>query len=34
MRLDDLADLVLENNLEVRLQHQFHKTIWGEVNGK
>ena len=34
MRLDDLADLVLENNLEVRLQHQFHKTIWGNLRGK
>ena len=34
MPLSELADLILENSLNVRLQTQLHKTIWGEVNGK
>ena len=34
MPLSELADLILKNSLNVRLQTQLHKTIWGEVNGK
>lgn len=34
MSLSELADLVLSNNLQIRLQHQFHKTIWGDIRGK
>ena len=34
MPLSELADLILKNSLDVRLQTQLHKTIWGEVNGK
>ena len=34
MPLAVLADLILKNSLNVRLQTQLHKTIWGEVNGK
>ena len=34
MPLQELAELILENSLKVRLQTQLHKTIWGEVNGK
>ena len=34
MPLSELADLILKNSLNVRLQAQLHKTIWGEVNGK
>jgi 7-carboxy-7-deazaguanine synthase len=34
MPLSELADLILKNSLNVRLQSQLHKTIWGEVNGK
>ena len=34
MPLSELADLILKNSLNVRLQTQLHKTIWGEVDGK
>ncbi len=34
MPLSELADLILKNSLNVRLQTQLHKAIWGEVNGK
>ncbi len=34
MPLSQLADLILSNNLDVRLQAQLHKTIWGPVDGK
>ena len=34
MPLSELADMILKNSLNVRLQTQLHKTIWGEVNGK
>ena len=34
MSLSELADLILKNSLNVRLQTQLHKNIWGEVNGK
>ena len=34
MPLQELADLILNNSLQVRLQTQLHKTIWGEINGK
>ena len=34
MPLSELADLILKNSLNVRLQTQLHKTIWGDVNGK
>ena len=34
MSLQELADLILDNSLPVRLQTQLHKTIWGEINGK
>ena len=34
MPLSELADLILKNSLNVRLQTQLHKLIWGEVNGK
>ena len=34
MPLSELADLILKNSLNVRLQTQLHKNIWGEVGGK
>tara|TARA_B100000900_G_scaffold331709_1_gene292448 strand:- start:613 stop:1254 length:642 start_codon:yes stop_codon:yes gene_type:complete len=34
MPLSELADLILRNGLDVRLQAQLHKTIWGPVDGK
>jgi 7-carboxy-7-deazaguanine synthase len=34
MPLKELADLILDNSLQVRLQTQLHKTIWGNINGK
>jgi 7-carboxy-7-deazaguanine synthase len=34
MPISELADLILKNSLNVRLQTQLHKNIWGEVDGK
>ena len=34
MPLSELADLILKDGLNVRLQAQLHKTIWGPVDGK
>ena len=34
MPLSELADLILRDGLNVRLQAQLHKTIWGPVDGK
>jgi len=34
MPLSELADLILRDGLDVRLQAQLHKTIWGPVDGK
>ncbi len=34
MPLSQLADLILRDGLDVRLQAQLHKTIWGPVDGK
>ena len=34
MPLEDLANRILDDNLPVRLQFQFHKYIWGDVRGK
>ncbi len=34
MPLSELADLILKEGLNVRLQAQLHKTIWGSVDGK
>tara|TARA_Y100000768_G_C23986675_1_gene689285 strand:- start:679 stop:1320 length:642 start_codon:yes stop_codon:yes gene_type:complete len=34
MPLSQLADLILRDRLDVRLQAQLHKTIWGLVDGK
>lgn len=34
MPLQELANLILDNSLKVRLQTQLHKTIWGDINGK
>ena len=31
MPLKELADLILDNSLQVRLQTQLHKTIWGNI---
>ena len=34
MPISELADLILKYSVNVRLQAQLHKTIWGPVNGK
>ena len=34
MPISELADLILKHSVNVRLQAQLHKTIWGSVNGK
>jgi len=34
MPLSELADLILRDGLNVRLQAQLHKTIWGPIDGK
>ena len=34
MPISELADLILKYSVNVRLQAQLHKTIWGSVNGK
>ncbi len=34
MPLSELADLILRDGLNVRLQAQLHKTIWGPVDGR
>tara|TARA_B100000035_G_scaffold287168_1_gene271950 strand:- start:968 stop:1609 length:642 start_codon:yes stop_codon:yes gene_type:complete len=34
MPISELADLILKYSMNVRLQAQLHKTIWGPVNGK
>ncbi len=30
----DLADWIIQDQLNVRFQHQLHKTLWGDVSGK
>ena len=34
MPISELADLILKYSVNVRLQAQLHKTIWGPVDGK
>ena len=34
MPISELADLILKYSMNVRLQAQLHKTIWGPVDGK
>jgi len=34
MPISELADLILKHSMNVRLQAQLHKTIWGPVDGK
>ena len=34
MPISELADLILKYSVNVRLQAQLHKTIWGTVHGK
>ena len=34
MPISQLADLILKHSMNVRLQAQLHKTIWGSVDGK
>ena len=34
MPISELADLILKHSMNVRLQAQLHKTIWGSVDGK
>ena len=34
MPISELADLILKYSVNIRLQAQLHKTIWGPVNGK
>ena len=34
MPISELAELILKYSVNVRLQAQLHKTIWGPVNGK
>ena len=34
MQISELADLILKHSMNVRLQAQLHKTIWGPVDGK
>ena len=34
MPISELANLILKYSVNVRLQAQLHKTIWGTVNGK
>ena len=39
LRLDsesagNLAELIIEHSLNVRLQTQLHKVIWGNINGR
>lgn len=34
IELNDLADWILRDQLQVRLQMQFHKLIWGDIPGK
>ena len=34
LRAGDLADWILEDQLEVRLQVQLHKALWGDVAGR
>ena len=34
LKSSDLADWILEDKLNVRMQLQLHKYIWGDVPGK
>ncbi len=34
MPISELAELILKHSMNVRLQAQLHKTIWGPVDGK
>ena len=34
LKLSDIADWILRDNLNVTLQLQFHKYIWGDIRGK
>jgi len=34
MSIAELAELIIEHSLNVRLQTQLHKVIWGNINGR
>lgn len=34
MPISELAELIIEHSLNVRLQTQLHKVIWGNINGR
>ena len=34
MSIAELADLIIEHSLNVRLQTQLHKVIWGNIDGR